>query len=255
MLMRPYTPQFFDSFTDASQRSAGEIVPIILELVGPRRVVDVGCGVGTWLAVFSACGVEAIQGIDGAYVDEKALLIPRERFIAHDLRQPLHLNEQFDLVVSLEVAEHLPPECAEAFVDSLVRLGPVVMFSAAIPYQGGNNHLNEQWQDYWAGLFQQRDYLPIDCIRRRVWQNSRVDYWYAQNTLVYARRDYLTQHPTLRREFENTNPLQLSVVHPRLYLWQMRLTDRLGVRRLWSALPFAARHALKRRVIGPLLKR
>ena len=62
------------------------------------------------------------------------------------------MNRKFDLVLSLEVAEHLPSECAEAFVESLVNLGPVILFSAAIPYQGGENHVNEQWPEYWVGV-------------------------------------------------------------------------------------------------------
>jgi hypothetical protein len=59
----------------------------------------------------------------------------------------------FDLAICLEVAEHLPPEAAEGFIDSLTRLAPVVLFSAAITFQVGNQHLNGQWPDYWATLF------------------------------------------------------------------------------------------------------
>lgn len=92
--------------------------------------------VGTWLSVFREKGVKDIVGIDGDYVDQNMLHIPEGAFIALDLTQPIKLNREFDLVVSLEVAEHLPIECAETFVETLTSLGAVILFSAAIPFQG-----------------------------------------------------------------------------------------------------------------------
>jgi 2-polyprenyl-3-methyl-5-hydroxy-6-metoxy-1,4-benzoquinol methylase len=65
------------------------------------------------------------------------------------LIQPLDLEKEFDLVVSLEVAEHLPASAADQFVNTLVKHGKKILFSAAIPGQGGQDHLNEQWPDYW----------------------------------------------------------------------------------------------------------
>ena len=62
-----------------------------------------------------------------------------------DLAQPLQIDRRFDLALSLEVAEHLPPECGSEFVQTLTDLSSVILFSAAIPFQGGTDHLNEQW--------------------------------------------------------------------------------------------------------------
>jgi hypothetical protein len=137
------------------------------------------------------------------------------------------MDRRFDLVMSLEVAEHLPHECAELFVNTLVSLGPVVLFSAAIPGQGGTHHLNEQWPDYWAGLFQSRDYAVVDCIRKRIWQNDRIASCYAQNTLVFSHRAYRERHPTLKREYEKTPPSQLSLVHPKQFRDVVESLERL----------------------------
>jgi hypothetical protein len=52
--------------------------------------------------------------------------------------------------------------------DSLVSRGPVIVFSAAIPYQGGTNHTNEQWPEYWARHFSAKGYVPVDCVRRQI---------------------------------------------------------------------------------------
>jgi SAM-dependent methyltransferase len=221
--MQPYNEQFYQNIKERSRRSAKEVIPLVLELIQPRSVVDVGCGAGTWLSVFKEFGIDDFLGVDGDWVDKKMLEIPEERFLAFDLTTPLRIDKQFDLVVSLEVAEHLPSECAEMLVESLTRLGPVILFSAAIPFQGGTHHVNEQWPEYWVKFFRERRYFVIDCIRKKIWQNDNVEWFYAQNILMFVRWDYLENHPLLKKEFENTSTCQLSIVHPKKYLEVHRL--------------------------------
>ena len=84
-----------------------------------------------------------------------------------DLTHPLQLDRQFDLVLSLEVAEHIPAGRAATFIDSLVRHGDAILFSAAIPRQGGEQHINCQWPSWWAELFTQRGYQTFDLVRPR----------------------------------------------------------------------------------------
>jgi hypothetical protein len=88
--------------------------------------------------------------------------------------------------MSLEVAEHLPPDRSNSFIAELTALAPVALFSAAIPQQGGTDHINERWQSYWAGLFKKRGFSPLDVIRPAVWENDAVERWYRQNTSYIA---------------------------------------------------------------------
>jgi SAM-dependent methyltransferase len=221
-----YTADFYAGLEASARRSAEAIVPLVVELVRPASVVDVGCGLGVWLSVFRQLGIEDVLGIDGEHVDRTALEIPEDSFLSRDLEHPLAVARRFDLVVSLEVAEHLPPESADVFVASLAALGPVVLFSAAAPYQSGVGHQNEQWPDYWAALFAQHDYLPVDAVRRRVWSSEDVAWWYAQNTLLYVARKELARSSALQRELELGGTSQLAVVHPTRYLewieWGLR---------------------------------
>ncbi|MGH7768419.1 MAG: class I SAM-dependent methyltransferase, partial [Candidatus Binatia bacterium] len=225
---KPYTSDFYRKQAPESRRSAEAIVPLVVDLVRPRSIIDVGCGVGAWLSVFIEHGVEDVFGIDGEWVDRALLRIPERHFSSFDLEKPFRIDRQFDLAMSVEVAEHLPAECAETFVDSLVRLAPVVLFSAAIPFQGGTHHLNEQWPDYWAGYFHERGYVAVDCLRKKIWRNENVDWWYAQNILLFARREYLETHPVLKKETDRALVPPLSLVHPKKYLelidWMESLT-------------------------------
>jgi len=213
-----YTDRFFSAQREPARRSAEVIVPIVVGLTTPSSVVDVGCGTGTWLAAFEQLGVHDILGIDGDYVDRDALEIPRDLFLAHDLARPLDLTRRFDLVVSLEVAEHLPAERADTFVESLTKLGPIVLFSAAIPGQGGTSHINEQWPAYWARLFAKRGYVHVDCLRRRLWHDEAVAPWYAQNALLYVAADELHRHEELARLRDPADASPLALVHPTRYL-------------------------------------
>jgi len=254
-----YNSDFYQSFRNGSLSSARKIIPRVLRLVPCKSVVDVGCGIGTWLRVFEELGVNDCLGIDGEHVDPELMEVPQREFKALDLRSPVRLDRRFDLVVSLEVAEHLPAEAADTYVDTLTSLGDVILFSAAIPFQRGNNHINEQWPQYWAQKFAARGYVAVDCIRRFVWDDKDVEPWYAQNTLVYVKQSRLTDYPALADFYASTRDEDcLALVHPRLYLMvgqqaqqagsvQEKL-ERIPVKKILTALPTRFLHAVARRM-------
>lgn len=216
-MARTYDQRFYSHVADAATSSAGVIAPMVHALVEPASVVDVGCGLGSWAAAFARLGADVL-GVDFGPLDHTQLRIPPDSFVTADLSRPLELGRSFDLVVALEVAEHLPAASADQFVDSLVGLGPIVLFSAAIPGQGGTHHVNEQWPDYWAERFADRGYRAVDSIRRQVWRHPEVAWWYAQNCLLFASDAALASSSELRRLHEMTSPQQLSMVHPTKYL-------------------------------------
>lgn len=244
-----YTATFYECVAGGAERSAEVIVPMVVDLIHPRSVVDVGCGAGQWLSVFVRSGIADIIGVDGGWIEPELLRIPAERFLTRDLGQPLRLSRQFDLVVCLEVGEHLPAEAADGLVDSLTSLGPVVLFSAAIPQQGGVGHINEQWPEYWRARFEAHGFDVLDCVRRRVWDDDRVEAYYAQNTLLYLRRDHLSG---LRREsgVPGEDGLPLRLVHPKVYRRSLEVTDpvNIGLRAAIRALPIVTGKAVRRRV-------
>jgi SAM-dependent methyltransferase len=214
-----YTDDFFAMQEEPTRVSAREAVPAVLEHVRAASVVDVGCGMGIWLAEFKARGVEDYLGIDGAYVRREKLLIDPSRFQSRDLSQPFEVGRRFDLALSLEVAEHLPKKSAESFVASLTALAPVVLFSAAIPYQGGTGHINEQWPEYWQDKFAHHDYVVVDCLRTRLWKSPTIMPWYPQNMLFFVEGKRLGEYPRLASEFGRVGPdPPLARVHPNIYL-------------------------------------
>ena len=175
----------------------------------PSSVLDVGCGLGNWLEVSKTLGVNEVIGLDGAYINRELLKIKPEEFVEWDLHKSISLGRRFDLSICLEVAEHLPESTAETLVQSLTKHSDVILFSAAIPGQGGQYHVNEQWPAYWQKLFGNAGYVFIDCFRNKIWMNENIEWWYRQNIfLVVKKNNELARMASL--------PV-LPLVHPDLF--------------------------------------
>jgi SAM-dependent methyltransferase len=206
--------------------SARKVMSLLFEQYKPHSVLDVGCGLGTWLSAARELGVETICGIEGQWLDLKQLRIEPEYVIVQDLEQPFDLDRSFDLVMSLEVAEHLSAAAARSFISSLTAHGDVILFSAAIPHQGGHNHINEQFPSYWAGIFAGFDFIPLDFIRGRIWDDGEIFLWIRQNILLFVRREIVLKTPAFAQYINNYAPL--SIVHPDLFIERSRRLDQLS---------------------------
>jgi SAM-dependent methyltransferase len=193
-----YTNELHRKYVARTVASANRVIPLVLDVTSPSSVVDVGCGHGHWLKRFLERGITDVLGIDGAYVNAEELVIPRDRFQVMDLNQPVHLDRRFDLAVSLEVAEHLKPTSSEPFVSFLTSLSDRVLFSAGIPGQPGDFHINARWPSFWRELFEQRGYVALDYIRPRIWHDEDVMLCYRQNTYVMVKRDALDADSRMR---------------------------------------------------------
>lgn len=216
-----YNKHFFSEMESGSSRSAGVLIPLVKELCAPGSVADIGCGTGNWLQVWQEQGVKDIAGFDGSYIDSSALKIDPAFFHAVDLEEPIKIKRRYDLVQCLEVAEHLQQPAAATLVHSLCQLSDVVLFSAAIPGQGGTNHINEQYPDYWTQLFGRENFLPFDCLRAKIWDNSSVDTCYRQNILFFIQINRIQDYPLITAAEQKI----LSLVHPDTFAFHLRELD------------------------------
>lgn len=218
--MAKYKSKFYESRHNNTFYSAERIIDLVTDWVEPESVIDIGCGVGTWLNVFKEKGVDTVLGVEGQWVDEDTIVIEEDEFVKTDLEQPFQADQQFDLAVSMEVAEHISETSAGQFVKILTSHAPVVLFSAAIPLQGGKHHVNEQWPDYWRAKFAEEGYVIIDCVRPEIWEDERIEMWYAQNSFIYVDKEKLSDYPSLEARYTE-NPAMLSAVLPRFYEFKL----------------------------------
>jgi SAM-dependent methyltransferase len=193
--MANYDTAFFDYVNSGALNSAKAMLPLLQEQLHLKSVLDVGCGQGGWLAVWKELGCEHVHGIDGEYVERERLLVARGEFSAVDLVHPFKLGQQFELVQSLEVGEHLPTKSSAGFVNSIVKHAPIVLFSAAARGQGGDSHVNEQDYEFWRRHFARHDYIAIDYLRPLILERREIEPWYRYNTFLYVARTHLSRLP------------------------------------------------------------
>jgi hypothetical protein len=230
------------SQTDQLDTSPSQIVPILMASFNPKSVIDVGCGVGNWLEEFKRNHVVDLFGIDGHHLDKGLFMLDQSNLLMTDMNEPFKINRRFDLAISLEVAEHLKREAADNFVSSLCSISDLIVFSAAIPGQGGQNHLNEQWPSYWKKKFESRGFGFYDVMRPKIWNNEKVQYCYKQNIFIASK----TKLPgVIAKE------AIMDVVHPQMLSSKLSeaLRGEFGVRvalkTLFSSLDVAVRHRLR----------
>lgn len=199
--MSVYNDKFYGEIKEGAYLSATTVAPLVLEKYEVDSLLDVGCGEGWWAKAFNDLGVESVTGIDGSYVEN-----PVVPFIPHDISKTLpELENFYDLVVCLEVAEHLPETRADSFVNDLCALSDVILWSAAIPFQTGTHHINCQWLSYWTEKFKAHGYGLVDDIRWKVWNDESVETWYRQNVVIFDKKSPLVD--------------AIDVVHPNIHYW------------------------------------
>lgn len=198
-----------------ARHSAEKVLEVLSAFVSLRSVLDVGCGLGVWLETALARGIAEIEGIEGPWLDLTRLRVDPARVQILDLEKGFDLGRRFDLVICLEVAEHLYESAADGFIDSLTRHAPLVLFSAAIPFQMGHHHVNERFLPYWVPFFARRGYELLDLVRPKIWDDPEVLVYIRQNVVLFAHESAIIGNERLRTAAEKKDDARLlSVVHP-----------------------------------------
>lgn len=168
--------------------------PPILE-----SVIDFGCATGLYLKPFLEAGISA-WGIDNSEIAKKISTIPK-RIVMADLTKPFH-TKKCDLVLCLEVAEHLDKKFEKTLLDNICYPSDAIVFSAAAVGQDGMGHVNCQPKQHWLALFAERGFAlnseQTGQLVRRLKQGT-CPYWLPQNIMVLQREqqqsDSVTEKP------------------------------------------------------------
>ena len=161
-----------------------KILGIIKKKFNFKSLVDFGCGTGAWLKSANNLGLSKnnIVGIDKYYnVDKKF------KFIKENVYN-IKFKNKFDLAVCVEVAEHIEKNNTPKLVKCLTKASNIIIFSAALPNQSGDGHINCQSQQYWVELFKKHRYECIDFFRPIIWNDNKISDCYKQNMFLYVNK-------------------------------------------------------------------
>lgn len=182
-----YNEMFYLEQNERSYTSARITLSLFRDFFPVSTLVDVGCGLGSWARAALDIGFPDVLGIDGEFVDTKLLVIPKQKFKRQDLSKSFDIERRFDVAIAMEVAEHIDACDADTFVNNLCNLSNLILFSAAVPGQGGVHHVNEQPQSYWIEKFHSAGYQCSLELRDRLWNEDSICGYYRQNMLVFHR--------------------------------------------------------------------
>lgn len=169
---------------------AHAVAEILYEEYEPDSVIDFGCGLGRYLTGFQAHGA-TVHGVEGFSEARDHVEIPIDALTIHDLREPLELDDRYDLALCIETAEHIPSRFDDILVDTLTAAAPRVVFTAAPPEHGGTHHVNEAPREYWIEKFQSNgfSYAADETDRLQESIRSEVDTaeWVADRLFIFFR--------------------------------------------------------------------
>jgi hypothetical protein len=124
----------------------------------PRTVLDAGCAMGFLVESLRDRGVEA-WGFD---VSEYALGRVRKDVRPYTWQASITepLDRDYDLIVCIEVLEHLAAEQSDDAIDNLCGQTREILFSSTPDDFREPTHFNVRPTSYWVGAFGRRGFFP-----------------------------------------------------------------------------------------------
>jgi len=188
-----YSPKYFKRHLDQYKLWENDIGKSIINIFYINSVIDLGCGVGSYLEGTLQAGCTDIFGVEISFDRAKDFFVdkikPHIQF--GDATIDLNLNRTFDCVMSFEVAEHILPEETEGFINNVTSLSDkFIILTAAPPGQRGTGHINLKPKDFWINAIQSKGFIYKEqmvehCVS--IWKNFDTPWYILRNLMVFKK--------------------------------------------------------------------
>lgn len=190
-----------------AQKVWSEVAPLFSEVI---TVLDLGCGMGAWSAVVESDESKSVQLVDHPSVPKSNLLVKnKDNFLGIDLDKELPPSARWDLIICIEVLEHFSTKRALELKDFIISCTDLVLFSAAIPGQGGVGHINCQRHSYWHHQFKQAGFKYYDGFKSAIVHDESIPFWIRQNLFIY----YTAKYDFIFADKPNYTPANFELIH------------------------------------------
>lgn len=207
-----YDKAYYKRHEKGSYQSALILLNYLKDFLKINSIIDFGCGMGTWGKAAKDIGITNYIGVDQHYYNDKYMVIEKNSYIQHDLRNKFFVQRSFDLAISVEVAEHIDSVYENTFIENICNSSDIILFSAALPEQGGTGHINERPCSYWNSKFDALGYVLIDCIRPFFWNNKNIEIWYRNNCTLYIKKE---KFDTIKSYIPQSS-FPIDIIHPEM---------------------------------------
>ena len=177
--------QFYKQLVREEGPAAEHLFQVLSRKFNPQRILDVGCATGLYLRPFYKAGYDVL----GWEINAGALALselPKGVIQLQDITKYAGTGMRFDLVLCLETFEHIEESKAKAGITNLCKQSNRILFSAAIPGQSGEGHINCQKKEYWEVMFREQGFERRKMIEDELKKEIMVGYhmgWLISNLL------------------------------------------------------------------------
>lgn len=189
-----YDPSYYAGLIDPTMQSSAEAMAKSIQTdLNPNSVIDLGCGTGVLLQTLKSKGMATFgfEYASAAIETCRSRGLDVQRF---DIERDPFPDKHASVAISTEVAEHLPSQCADRFVDLLCHMAPTVVLTAATPGSDaavhGADHVNEQPNEYWIAKFVARGYQfeqDKSMQWRKDWAAAGVAHCFNHSLMIFRK--------------------------------------------------------------------
>jgi len=158
-----------------------KLAQALMDMYRPNRMADLGCGDGWYCSYFKEGGWPIVHGYEG-HPPKEALY---DDIMVMDLSKVRHVGITYDLVICLEVGEHIPKKHEQKFLDNIARFARwYLVLSWAVPGQGGRGHFNERPNSYIIDEMGKRDFY-LNKEGTKTLRGSSELSWFRSSIMVF----------------------------------------------------------------------
>lgn len=231
-------------FGDIEKRKANahKVLKPVFNILGvPASLLDIGGGAGSWCATAKDLGVQRVCLVDACPPNQVIPELSHDEQVQANLEAGIPNMGRFDLAICIEVIEHLTDDAANRLIGQMASCTNFVLFSAAIPGQGGIGHISERFHDYWHAKFSLFQFETYDVVRPMLISSSDIASIHRQNLFLYAKKGCAHSLADLPQICEDMELIRAE------HLKSLYNKEPIDLRTALGAIPNALTRTIKRR--------